>query len=297
MNDSQFKKGIENLKNISLSQSEKQKMLSNLTTYADFHAPATLQKKSVEFWSWSFFQTHSAYAFRAVTLLIIVTGTSYAAENALPGELLYPFKVNVNEPVRGALLTSTEEKAQWESDKFIRRVEEAEALANEGKLDDASLREVEKRIDGHFEKYERFSGSSNNAPAAFTASDVSVESSDNSADNARMAPAQAKVAAPAQESVMMFMQVSPEAANMIFEDDKDEFEKKIDSHRSILEKIRSEDTKNQSDRIRRLEIKLDEKTLIRSQNKKNSQFLNSTSTDDSRKDKKDEKDEDKQDDD
>lgn len=289
MNDPQFKKGIENLKNISLSQSEKQKMLSNLTTYADFHAPTKLQKKSVEFWSWSFFHAHSAYAFRTVMLLLIVSGTSYAAENALPGDLLYPFKVNVNEPVRGALLTSTEEKAQWESDKFIRRVEEAEALANEGKLDDASLREVEKRIDTHFEKFERFSGSSKNTPAAFSSSEAHQDNSDSAAGNARMAPTQAKFSAPAEEPAMMLMQISTESADLIVEDEKDEFEKKIDDHKSILEKIRSKDTKNQSDRIRRLEIKLDEKNLIRSQNRKSLQFLNSTSTENSRRDEDEDK--------
>lgn len=61
-------------------------------------------------------------------------GTSYAAEKALPGDALYFVKVNVNEPIVGALTVSTEHKAQWNVALAERRLEEVEALAAEGRL-------------------------------------------------------------------------------------------------------------------------------------------------------------------
>ncbi len=62
-------------------------------------------------------------------------GTSIVAENAVPGDALYPVKVDINETVRGGLTLSAEGKAEWSVRKAERRLEEAEKLASEGKLD------------------------------------------------------------------------------------------------------------------------------------------------------------------
>lgn len=68
-------------------------------------------------------------------LLLAGAGVSYAAEGALPGDILYPAKINVNEQVLGALSFSKETKVKWATKRVERRLEEAEKLAFEGKLD------------------------------------------------------------------------------------------------------------------------------------------------------------------
>jgi len=67
-------------------------------------------------------------------VLVVGTGTAYAAESALPGDALYTIKVNVEEPIQGALATSPQAKAQWSAELATRRLSEAETLAAQGKL-------------------------------------------------------------------------------------------------------------------------------------------------------------------
>lgn len=58
-----------------------------------------------------------------------------AADNTVPGNFLYPFKIAVNEEVRGAFAFSVKSKAKVEADLAERRLEEAEKLAAKWKLD------------------------------------------------------------------------------------------------------------------------------------------------------------------
>lgn len=74
---------------------------------------------------------------------------SLAAENALPGDVLYNIKVNINEEVRSALSVSAEAKAQWEARRAERRLEEAEKLAAKGELD----MEKRERLEERFEEF------------------------------------------------------------------------------------------------------------------------------------------------
>lgn len=76
-------------------------------------------------------------------LVLIGGGTSFAAEGALPGNILYPVKVHVNEEVRTALTLGAEAKADWASTRAERRLEEAAALAAEGKLNRETRTELE----------------------------------------------------------------------------------------------------------------------------------------------------------
>ncbi len=69
-----------------------------------------------------------------IVLLITGASISYAAEGSLPGDMLYPIKVRVNEEVQGVAKISSKSKASWETQRAQRRLEEAETLASEGKL-------------------------------------------------------------------------------------------------------------------------------------------------------------------
>src|SRR3990167_7091842 len=70
------------------------------------------------------------FAVPVLVLIIVVGGggISYAAEGTLPGDLLYPVKITVNESVRGALAFSAASKAEWHATAAERRMVEVETL-------------------------------------------------------------------------------------------------------------------------------------------------------------------------
>lgn len=87
-----------------------------------------------------------------VALLMSFSGTaSYAAESSLPGDVLHPLKLHVNEEVRGWLVFDEEKKADWEARKTERRLEEIEELALEGGLTEEIRLKIEARFDKHVE--------------------------------------------------------------------------------------------------------------------------------------------------
>src|SRR3989344_1582769 len=82
-------------------------------------------------------------------VVLIGGGTSYAAADALPGDLLYAIKTKVNEPVVSALALSEEAKASVSATFAVRRIEEAEVLASEGRLSSAARVELESKFEAH----------------------------------------------------------------------------------------------------------------------------------------------------
>lgn len=89
-------------------------------------------------------------AFAAV--LLVGGGISYAAEGTLPGDALYAVKVRVNENVRAAVAISNEAQARWQARIAERRVEEAEHLAAEGRLDSNVRATIEANFDAFAER-------------------------------------------------------------------------------------------------------------------------------------------------
>ncbi len=74
-------------------------------------------------------------------------GVAYAAEGTLPGDALYPVKVNVIEPAEGLLLAgSPRAEAAWQLTLAERRVEEAATLASEGRLATSTETEIGNRF-------------------------------------------------------------------------------------------------------------------------------------------------------
>ena len=90
----------------------------------------------------------SSLAF-VLVLAVVGSSTAYAAEGAVPGDLLYPLKINVNEPMRATLALSSESKAIWHADAAERRMKEAEVLAARGTLTADVKAELEKNFDAH----------------------------------------------------------------------------------------------------------------------------------------------------
>ena len=80
-----------------------------------------------------------------VALLLGGGGTSFAAQSSLPGDVLYPVKIHVNEAVRSSLTFSTASKASLETELAEARLKETEELAAEGKMNAAMHKVAEVR--------------------------------------------------------------------------------------------------------------------------------------------------------
>jgi hypothetical protein len=95
-----------------------------------------------------------SYQFRMVMagLLVFVlagAGTASAAQGALPGDILYPVKINVTEPVEVALAQTSAAKVDVQAKLATRRVEEAQELASQGRLDVKTAETLTNDFDEH----------------------------------------------------------------------------------------------------------------------------------------------------
>jgi len=99
------------------------------------------------------------YKYMLATLGVFVllgAGVSFAAEGALPGDLLYPVKTAINESIRGAFAVSSESKVKWQAELVGRRLEEAVELEASGKLDMKVKSDIAEEIGEHLKKTEEF---------------------------------------------------------------------------------------------------------------------------------------------
>ena len=125
-----------------LSTTEAHDMRERLIAYADMHAVGAPQARRVSSpyaSTFNFFYSRAFVASLLIFILVLGTGTSvtYAAGNSLPGQPLYSVKVNVAEPIQGAVIAATSGtagSATWENTLAERRITEATTLAAENNL-------------------------------------------------------------------------------------------------------------------------------------------------------------------
>ena len=88
----------------------------------------------------------------AIIIILLLGGSvSAAAESSLPGDVLHPIKLEINEKVRAALALSADGKTQWEIRLAERRLEEAEDLS--AKTDVEVKTDVMAKIETNFERH------------------------------------------------------------------------------------------------------------------------------------------------
>ena len=142
MTEENFKKGIEALKTIGMTQAEKSAMLHNV-----FLAP--IESPYTRFFrEFSYVYSSRVRTVMAVCLVFVLStgGVAYASGRALPGDVLYGFKTKIVEPVLDVVNNiSPEKKVAWEEKKIDRRLGEAEKLARDNKLNETNSKELERR--------------------------------------------------------------------------------------------------------------------------------------------------------
>jgi len=82
-----------------------------------------------------------------VIFILAGGGVAMAAEKSLPGDLLYPIKIHINESAKSLTAVSPEAKGKFEVEKLEQRLQEAEILSNRGELNPESRAILEKRLD------------------------------------------------------------------------------------------------------------------------------------------------------
>lgn len=145
-----MKPNLENLtektQNVRLSSAEKFDMLQDLRAYADTH-PAKSPYQAVWF--------RQVTAYMAVFALLIGSGvTSFAAEDALPGDALYGIKTNINEGVVRTLPLPASAKAKVEISMIDRRMGELEKMIVTNQDSPENVDIILKKIDDHKEEFD-----------------------------------------------------------------------------------------------------------------------------------------------
>ena len=149
MKEVNIQKGIDQIKKVSLSQDEKSKMLHNLSLYADVHQPIPSTHSLFSFFNISV-NRNLAYALVSIMIAVTSGGTIvFASENSLPGDLLYPIKTKVVEPIKMAMAITPEAKAEVQTELADNRLKEAETLDNEGRLTPKLNKEIAKQLESH----------------------------------------------------------------------------------------------------------------------------------------------------
>jgi hypothetical protein len=127
-----------------LSSQEKATMRALVFNY---RKPITIPVKSpLQWWMMPQFVMPVALV---LLLTVVGTGTTYAAQTSLPGDILYPLKINVVENIKVALAVGPKAKAQVHTELAAQRLDEAQELASEGRLDATTTAEIQSNFNEH----------------------------------------------------------------------------------------------------------------------------------------------------
>jgi len=131
---------------ISLNRDEKSSIRNILISYS---------RKSPygAFFSFSLIRNKKVLILASViALLLMGGGTSYAAQRALPGDILYPIKINVNEKIADLMAVTKEAKVKLNKKIIKTRLGEMDKLISIGKFDKKKEVKIEKDLKNALEK-------------------------------------------------------------------------------------------------------------------------------------------------
>ncbi len=153
MSENNIQKGIREINSISMTNEEKQKILHNLTLHVNYNKPVkTAYFKEISSYI-CFFNKKICFSIALILIIILGSGgISYASETSLPGDLLYPIKTKVIEPVKIVFAKTPEKKAEIQTKLAEKRLNEAEILSKLGRLSTTTASELNKKYKEHKEK-------------------------------------------------------------------------------------------------------------------------------------------------
>ena len=145
---------------IRMRADERDFLRSQIVSFMEYHPlPAkTLEKEHIQkhvhipytdIFSYIHFTKFQLGSGMGVLLLVLLVGTPALAEKTVPGDILYPMKIRVNEEVLSQLSFTPYKKVAWETRRVERRIAEARVLAKEGKLTDAVEAQITATVKEH----------------------------------------------------------------------------------------------------------------------------------------------------
>jgi hypothetical protein len=151
MEDKKLQNGIDEIQKIKMTALEKRRVFENV-----IHSNIPFSKKPVRspWFNYSFIsriQKKQLVFYVVIPLIFILTsgGLVFASQDSLPDSILYPIKVNVVEPIVGALTFSPNDQAKYQINLATKRLVEAETLASQGKLNKPTEKKLDNLLDNH----------------------------------------------------------------------------------------------------------------------------------------------------
>lgn len=143
-------------RNVRLSAGEKRDLREAIRSRIAL--PETSEERSFGMFPMPLFFRHQTLALASVAGVIFIFGgfgVARASQASLPGEWLYTIKVGVTEPAERLLFTDSEEERLWENILAERRIEEADALAEKGRLGEKEQQKIEALLDEYAAEIKR----------------------------------------------------------------------------------------------------------------------------------------------
>lgn len=139
-------------RDVSLTEMERERLERVVLGYMEMKPIGTRPPTRRRF-EFSILHLRGIVALGLVVMLVASgSGVALAAEGTVPGDLLYPIKVSVNEEVRATLSRTDEARGAWEAQRAERRLEEAATLAARGKLSSDTKVQLAQKFEEHSEK-------------------------------------------------------------------------------------------------------------------------------------------------
>ncbi|MEK7636402.1 MAG: DUF5667 domain-containing protein [Patescibacteria group bacterium] len=127
-----FHEIIQQAKNISLAENERARVRNELRIYMHAYRPPI--RVALRDQLFAFFAIHRTVPLVLIASMLSGAGIAFGAEGTLPGDILYPVKINVNEEIRGLLKFSPKSRVEWETKLATKRLEESERLTVEKRI-------------------------------------------------------------------------------------------------------------------------------------------------------------------
>ena len=170
-------------KDTRLSATEKAVIKSQLLHYVKTHPAGSVASSYVHVspspFSIQNFRNKKTLSAFVIGGLLLGSSVSFASENTIPGDMLYPVKIYVNESARTVLAVTPIAKAEWEVRLAERRLEEVEKLAMLPGVSEESIARAEnnfnkhtERIQEHIVKFEKNNDSENAVATAGKLTDM-----------------------------------------------------------------------------------------------------------------------------
>lgn len=135
-------------RSVSMSELERDDMKSSLLGYAQYHgvSPAPVRRTAVWYWG--------RIASVAAVLLFVFTGTSYASLASMPGDTLYPLKVEIVEEALGMTRLTEERQLAYKVQLLQERLREVQLMSDRHTLTPTTFAILEGQVAEHIDALE-----------------------------------------------------------------------------------------------------------------------------------------------